>query len=403
MEYFLIFLQIVIIFFIPVLIIRYHNFILTKWLGTIGTAYALGIIVAIVFFVLNKVGVDASVNEDVGQVGSYLAIAIAIPLLLFSANLKEAKKLSGTVLKSFGSLIFSAVVVSSVVFYFYAKNIEHGDVLSGMAIGLYTGGTPNLNTIGNIFFSDLDSVAKSTIISSANLADMLIGAVFYVFLLILCKPLLSKFLRKSENDIYITDGAQMKNTDELDLSNFKLRPKLINRIILAFGLALLSAGLGVLVWVLLGAVDGRMMDLLVPGLLIGVTIFGIIGSFFTRIRETEGMNVVGQYFILVFSFALASSIDFTQLQEIFGHTLILYGLITIGVFIVHVLVSKLLDIDVDCTMVTLTAGLYGPAFVPAITKQIKNDGLTVPGLITGSIGYAIGTFLGMLLVLIYMI
>ena len=54
-------------------------------------------------------------------------------------------------------------------------------------------------------------------------------------------------------------------------------------------------------------------------------------------------------------------------------------------------------------MVTLTAGLYGPAFVPAITKQIKNDDLTVPGLITGSIGYAIGTFLGMLLVFLYMI
>ena len=53
-----------------------------------------------------------------------------------------------------------------------------------------------------------------------------------------------------------------------------------------------------------------------------------------------------------------------------------------------------MDIDVDCTIVTLTAGVYGPAFVPAITKQIKNDALTVPGLIVGSIGYAIGTFLG---------
>ena len=46
-------------------------------------------------------------------------------------------------------------------------------------------------------------------------------------------------------------------------------------------------------------------------------------------------------------------------------------------------------------MGTATAGIYGPAFIPAITKQIKNDALTVPGLICGSIGYAIGTFLGM--------
>jgi uncharacterized membrane protein len=403
MEFFLIFIQIVAVFFIPVLIIKYHNFILTKWLGTIGTAYALGIMVAVIMFTLNKIGIEVSVNETVGQVGSHLAIAIAIPLLLFSANLKEARKLSRTVLKSFASLILSAVFVSSVVFYFYAKNIENGDVLSGMAIGLYTGGTPNLNAIGNIFLTDISTELKSTLISSANLSDMIIGAVFYVFLLILCKPLLSKFLRTRKNDVYITDAAIMKNTDELDLENFKLRPKLINRIILAFGLALLSAGLGLLVWILLGAVEGRMMDILVPSLLIGVTVFGIIGSFFDKIRETSGMNVVGQYFILVFSFALASSINFSQLHSIFGDSLILYGSITIGVFIVHVLLAKLLDIDVDCTMVTLTAGLYGPAFVPAITKQINNDDLTVPGLITGSIGYAIGTFLGMLLVFVYMI
>jgi uncharacterized membrane protein len=146
-----------------------------------------------------------------------------------------------------------------------------------------------------------------------------------------------------------------------------------------------------------------MMDILVPSLLIGVTVFGIIGSFFEKVRETDGTNVVGQYFILVFSFGLASSIDFTQMQSLFGQTLLLYGAITIGVFIVHSLISKILNIDVDCTIVTLTAGLYGPAFVPAITKQIKNDDLTVPGLITGSIGYAIGTFLGMALVFVYMI
>jgi len=144
-----------------------------------------------------------------------------------------------------------------------------------------------------------------------------------------------------------------------------------------------------------GSVDGTMIDILVPTLMITVTVLGIAGSFNKSIRETSGMSVVGQYFILVFSFALASSLDFTQFKGLFGDIIMLYGAITIGVFILHVLISKFLKIDADCTMVTLTAGVYGPAFVPAITKQIKNDSLTAPGLIIGSIGYAIGTFLGM--------
>lgn len=393
-------IQLLSIFIVPVLIIRYHNFFLTKFLGTIGTAYALGIIVALSIYILGILGVSIPLNEDVGQIGSHVAIAVAIPLLLFSANLKQAKRLSKTVLKSFGSLIFSAIFVSSVVFYFYATKINDGAVLSGMAIGLYTGGTPNLNAIANIFG------LETTVIASANLSDMIIGAGFYVFLLLLCKPLLSKLMHGKKNEEYVSDGVEFKNTDELDIQDFKITKKLLNRILLAFGFAVISAGVGVIVWYLLTSFAGKdlkIIDMLVPSLLIGVTVFGIIGSFNEKIRNTKGMNVTGQYFILVFSFALASAIDFSQMHDIFGATLILYGGITIGVFIVHVTISKFLNIDVDCTMVTLTAGLYGPAFVPAITKQINNDDLTVPGLITGSIGYALGTFLGMLLVFIYML
>ena len=79
----------------------------------------------------------------------------------------------------------------------------------------------------------------------------------------------------------------------------------------------------------------------------------------------------------------------------------LYGIITIGSFIVHLGFARLLKVDSDCMIVTATAGIYGPAFVPAITKQLKNDSLTVPGLICGSIGYALGTFLGVGLGLLF--
>lgn len=389
--------QLIAIFIVPILIIKYHNFFITRWLGTIGTAYLLGIIVALIIYAVNSIGVDFSVNKDVGEIGSHLAISIAIPLLLFSANLKEAKKLSKTVLKSFASLLFSAVIVSTIVFYVYARTIADGAILSGMAIGVYTGGTPNLNAIANIFGLDSD------IIVSANLSDMIIGALFYVFLLLGAKPLLKLFLRPSENDVYVTSESNIENTDDLNLERFTFTKELVSRVILGFVIAVIGAGFGIAVWVILGMEDGKMIDLLVPTMMITVTVLGVAGSFIEKIRNTKGMNVIGQYLILVFSFALASSINFNELQSIFGYTLLLYGIITIGVFILHAFLSKLMNIDVDCTMITLTAGLYGPAFVPAITKQIKNDSLTVPGLITGSIGYAVGTFLGMLLVFVYMI
>jgi uncharacterized membrane protein len=393
----IIIIQTIAIFLVPIFILRFSNFFITKWIGTIGTAYLLGIIVALLILLFNTIGLSITLNTDVGEIGSHVAIALGIPLLLFGANLMETKKLSKVVLKSFLSLIISAIVVSSLVFAVYAKNIENGAELSGMAIGLYTGGTPNLNAIAKVL------ELNTTIIGAANLSDMMIGAMFYLFLLILCKPLLSKFLKSDIKDTYTTDEIYVVNTEEVSIAEFKPSKRLLNVFLVALMMVLISALLGIVVWQFNGGVDGTMIDYLVPVLLIGVTVFGIIGSFNKPIRDTRGMNVLGQYFILVFSFALASSMDFSRFAGIFGSTLILYGTITLGVFILHVLISKFMKVDVDCTMVTLTAGLYGPAFVPAITKQIKNDSLTAPGLIVGSIGYAIGTFLGIGLAYIYLL
>lgn len=390
-------LQVILIFVIPFLIIKFNKFIITKWFGSIGSAYFLGIVVALIIFAFNQFGVNFKLDSETGQIVSHVSISVAIPLLLFSANLKEAKKLSKSVLTSFASLVFSTMVVATIVFYIYGKSVANGGEVSAMAIGMYTGGTPNFNAIANIFGLD------STILAVANLSDMIIGAVFYMFLLTAAKPLLSKVLKSSSTNSYLKEDSNIENTENIDISKFKFSKKLFSRFILAFIIAAISAGIGILVWIIMGATQGRMNDFLVPSMMIGVTVLGIAFSFNKKIRETKNMNVLGQYFILVFSFALASSIDMMEIKGLFGPILIILGTVTLGVFVIHTFISKLLKIDVDCAIVTLTAGVYGPAFIPAITKQIKNDNLTVPGLITGSIGYAIGTFLGWLLGMLFLI
>ncbi len=390
-------LQIIAIFTIPLLIIKYHQFKLTKLIGTIGMAYLLGIIWSLFVFLFNNIGLTIVPNEDIGQIGGYVAISIAIPLLLFSANLKEVRKLSKTVLISFGSVIVSVIIVTTITYFVYARNLVHGGELSAMAIGLYTGGTPNLNALANIFHLTVEEI------SIANFSDMMIGAAFYVFLLMLCKPLLDKFLKTSKKESYLKSSSDIQNTEELNLRDLSHTKKLFKAFLLAFGMVVIGAGVGILIWVLNGSQQGTMTDVLVPALMITVTILGIAASFSKKVREIKGTNLLGQYMILVFSFAIASSIDLTRLSSTFGQVILLYGIITVGAFALHVVFAKILKIDTDCTMVTATAGIYGPAFVPAVTKQINNDELTVPGLICGSVGYAIGTFLGILLGLLFIV
>ncbi len=390
------YIQIILIFFIPLIIIRYHQWVLTRIFGTIGIAYISGILVSAIVFSLQKLGLEIIPNEDIGQIGGFAAIAIAIPLLLFSANLKELRKLSKKVLLSFGSVVVSVVLVSSIVFFLYGIHLDDGAAFSAMAIGVYTGGTPNLNALGSIFRLSADQIGV------ANFSDILIGAIFYIFLLVLAKPLFSLILPKRQTELYLKQSSEVMNPDVIHFRDITNKKPIVYSLLLAILMALLSALIGILIFILGGSQEGTMMDILVPTLLIGVTVLGILASFHQRVREVKGSNIVGQYFILVFSFGIASAIDLNQLSNAFGQVLLLFSLITVGTMILHIVFSKLLRIDAECTIITLTAGLYGPAFIPAMTKQLKNDALTVPGLLCGSLGYAIGTFLGLLLSLWYM-
>ncbi len=389
-------LQIISIILVPLFILKYQRFVLTKWLGTIGTAYVLGMLVSLILYLFNISGIAISLNQDVGEITSHVAITLAIPLLLFGANIKAASKLSKTVLISFGSLILSALIVATLVNYLFANQYENGSVISAMAIGMYTGGTPNFNAIGKMFFLD------NQIIALANLSDMMIGSIFYLFLLTLAKPFFKLFLKETKDHHYQNAELKVENTDSYDTKGFKFSKDLFKAIGISFIGVLISAVLGLAVWIILGMEDGRMNDFLVPIMLIGVTLYGIIISLKSKMHEVKYTNVLGQYMILVFSFALASSIDLTKIGSTLVPTLIILATITLGTAILHLIISSLLKTDVDCAIITLTAGIYGPAFIPAVTKQIKNESLTVPGLIIGSIGYAVGTFLGYILGLFYL-
>jgi uncharacterized membrane protein len=61
----------------------------------------------------------------------------------------------------------------------------------------------------------------------------------------------------------------------------------------------------------------------------------------------------------------------------------------------HVASCWLLGIDVDSTLVSSTAAIFGPAFIPPVTAALKNKALLGPGLTLGLAGFAVGTYLGL--------
>ncbi|MBR6772074.1 MAG: DUF819 family protein [Clostridia bacterium] len=375
---------------VPALVMRWRKNRLTRLIGTVGTAYLLGIAVAAAVWLVNLCGVDFSLNSDIGEIGSYVAIGLAIPLLLFGTNLKEVRRLSKPVLISFGCLIFAVCAVCLVSGLVFGRAVPEGKRLAAMAVGLYTGGTPNFNAIGVIIG------AENSAIVSGNLADMLIGGVFYVFILLLARPLLSLILPKSKLATYVRSEGEAVNADEVNTLRFS--KGLLTNGLLALGCLLVGGAIGAVLWLALG---GKLTDMLVPAIMITVTVLGIVFSFSKKVRSVKENVAAGQYLILVFSFALSSSLRITDLDRNFLGIFALMSGITVVSFIVHAALCAIFRIDTDCAIITMTAGIYGPAFVPAVTSQLKNDKLTAPGLICGALGYAVGTFLGVLLYLVF--
>ena len=354
MDIFLAILQVIIIIGLPLLLLKFRNKKPIKAIGTVGAAYLCGIVIALIMFGINKAG--------------------------------ALKRLSKRSLGSFGLLTVSVIAVSVCACFAFASVLDDSGKLAGMATGLYTGGTPNLNAIGSIL-----GVAQE-IIAVSNLSDMLIGGIFYVFLLTLCKPLLSKILKAEKPAVYMTGDEEVENVD--DFGEIPDKKKLIIAVLIAVGMAAVGAGIGVLIWVLTFSIQGKLNDYLVPAVMVTATVLGLVASFNKKLRKIKGTSLTGHYLILVFSVALSMSMDFNDFNLDYVYIFLLFTTITLGTFILHVILCKIFRIDADCCMITLTAGVYGPAFIPAVAKQAGDEKLIPVGLLCGSLGYAIGTLLG---------
>ena len=192
-------LQLIAVFGVPVLILRQREKGIVRTFGTIAMAYFWGIVVAVAAFLCRKAGLDVRLNADVGQIGSYVCIGLAIPLLMFGTNLADVRRLAKPVLISFALLLLAVSAVVVVLGRTLGAGFPWGQQLAAMAAGMYTGGSPNFNAIGVILGVPGDTIAIG------NLSDMIVGTVFYIFILTLAKPLCAKVL-----DRHAKQGAYMR-------------------------------------------------------------------------------------------------------------------------------------------------------------------------------------------------
>ena len=63
----------------------------------------------------------------------------------------------------------------------------------------------------------------------------------------------------------------------------------------------------------------------------------------------------------------------------------------------HTALAALFRIDADTVIITSVAGICSPPLVPMVATALKNKEIVLSGVITGIIGWVVGTYLGITL------
>jgi len=366
-------ITLIIVLGLPAILMRVENKVkLIKWVSPIIICYLAGIIIANTNF-LNP-------EDDFIRTITEISIGLAIPLLLFSANLKKWLGQAGKTLLSFGISVLGVLIASILAYLVFSDNIPEANKASGMMIGVYTGGTANLNAIG------IALEAADEVLVLLNSADVIISGVYFIFLLTVAKPLLRLFLPAFKNS---KKNGDSNYTFELnDLKGHSVKSN-IWRILIGLGLALIVLGISAGVTILIsGGMKESIVMLLITTLAIGC-------SFNVKVRNLRGTYRTAEYLLLVFAVAIGCLANLRELLNASSHLFLFCGFVIVVSIIIHFSLAAVFRIDADTVIITSTAAIYGPAFVGPVANALKNPRVIVSGITMGLLGYSLAYYVGM--------
>ncbi len=316
-----------------------------------------------------------------------VAILLAIPLLLFSLDLRRWMKLAGEALKSLALAMVSLFAAIFIGYFLWGHAIPESWKVGGMLVGIYTGGTPNLAAIATAL------EVSPNIFILTHTYDVVLGAMCLLFLMSIAQRLFNRFLpRFSDQEHHIKMAEGDLTTNEIDdfsgMMNLKTMGQLGKAFLVTIAIVGVSFGLSLLV------PKSAQMTVLI----LSITSLGLGASLIKWINRIPKTFQLGMYLIIAFSLTVSSMADLRGMFQIeFLNLFLFVAMAVFGSMIIHVLLSKLFKVDTDTTIITITALTYSPPFVPAVAAALRNKDIIISGLTVGIIGYAFGNYAGVLI------
>jgi uncharacterized membrane protein len=312
------------------------------------------------------------------------AAPLGIFFLLLEVKLKDLKFAGFPMILMF--LIGSAATaMAAVVGYKILSPQNHIDLayaVGGMYTGTYTGGSANLNAVALTYDVNKDGVLYAAI----NAVDNIYTTIWLILTLVF-PPLLQKIFPRKRSIPPHLEGlsdeeirSQMtQNTNNINLKDLA--------ILLTLGFGSLFVSLKItesLTWL--------------PSI-ITLTTLALILAQLSFVQRLQGGKIFGYLLILLFLAVIGAFCDINALIEsgdvaqtlliwvgfiVFVHGLIIF---TLGGFFKQ---------DWDVVSVASNANVGGATSAPVCAASLGRPDLQLPGLLVGTVGTALGTYLGIL-------
>ncbi len=307
-------------------------------------------------------------------------VPLAIPLLLFKADVRRIFRESGRVMVTFG-IASLATIVGAVLGHFLLNLGEIGPKVAGVYTGAYIGGAVNLLAVS-------EAVSMTETEFSGTISASSVVSILALMMLVALSS--AKWLLKRIPSVHMDDH----NADESSAMGPTAAPKfLVTHISFVLALSFLICAAAEHVGDLLGMPNYRILLIT----LLAVLIANLIPSV---MQKLQGELELGMFFMYIFFAAVGAGTDALQFVET-APLLFIYGMIIITVHLALVLATaRLFKIDLAEAMVASGAALVGPSVTAAIAASRGWRSLVTPAIMCGIFGYAIATFLGYALYLI---
>ncbi|MBU0926585.1 MAG: DUF819 family protein [Spirochaetes bacterium] len=378
-------LAILFIAFPALLVYLCYRFDAFRKIGTVLLCYIAGMVVG-------NVGILPAGFAPVQTAMADMSVALALPLLLFSLDVRKWFRIAGKGMLCMLLATLSIIAVTFALQLALRAGTPDAWQLSGLAVGVYTGGTPNLAAIKSALGIDSDTYilfhTYDTVIS-----------LFYIFLMSsVARPFFVRYMRL--RPYLAPDGAPTADAEGDDAESIGAyagmwKPAVLKGLGAAILLSAAIVGASAFLGGLLPPTAGTAVTIL------SITTLGIAASFVRPVRRVQKTFQAGMYVIYVFCFVVASM---TRLDSLIHVDFAILGYVAASIFgslLLHAFLCRVAKIDADTFIVTSVSAICSPPFVPVVAAALKNKAVLITGLTTGIVGYAIGNYLGISIAYIF--